>query len=151
MFQLTRYTLDPFDDTAAAGSSGVTKLHLAAAVLDPRAKDMVRIPLHIKRKAYCTVERIWEQLIAEKLDKEFAVAEDSGSDEDTASGGGADKGSWNSCRSLEEEHLRRSVAAWRGRDGHGCKFMCSSAIQHDLPPAVVNNLFRAVSRVWCLL
>lgn len=71
-------------------------MHLAGALLDPRAKELARIPAYIKKKAVRIVERIGEQLIAEKLEKEFRGEEDEDEtgdvnmDEQTAEGPGND-------------------------------------------------------------
>lgn len=92
---LARYTLDPFNPINA-GSSGCAKIHLAGALLDPRAKDLVRVPPHIKKKAIRVVECIGGQLIADKLAEEFGGDGDTTSEVDTpdqtAEGAGNDAG-----------------------------------------------------------
>ena len=66
-----RYTLDPFDETAPAGSSGCTKLHLVAAVLDPRTKLLEGVPRMIQDKAFGCLQALGAQIIDEKLKAEF--------------------------------------------------------------------------------
>ncbi|CAB1100752.1 unnamed protein product [Ectocarpus sp. CCAP 1310/34] len=78
----SRFKLDPFDHEP--GTSGCTKLHLAAAFLDPRAKDFARIPFSIQQKAANIIECLGEQLIAEKLQTEFGA--DDAADDSASSG-----------------------------------------------------------------
>ncbi|CAM9295314.1 unnamed protein product [Pylaiella littoralis] len=96
-----RYTLDPFD-AGGTGSSDCTKLHLAAAFLNPRAKQMRRVPTDTQQVAQRIVEAIWGQLIAQKIAEEFNLRDDApvppdpstdgGSEEDDAAADGAAAG-----------------------------------------------------------
>ncbi|CAB1110549.1 unnamed protein product [Ectocarpus sp. CCAP 1310/34] len=65
-------TIDPSAETL--GTSGCKKIHFAAAVLDPRAKGMARIPGYVMDYAFGIVADLAEQLMEEKLAKEFDIA-----------------------------------------------------------------------------
>ena len=66
-----RYTLDPFEETEQVGTSGCTKLHLVAAVLDPKTKLLKGVPRAIQDKAFDWLEALGAQIIDEKLAAEF--------------------------------------------------------------------------------
>lgn len=67
-----RHTLDPFDEDAA-GTSGCTRLHLAAAAIDPRTKTMTGVRRRVRDQAFSCIESLGAQIIDERLTAEFGA------------------------------------------------------------------------------
>lgn len=53
---------------------------------------MLRVPRHVRQKAFTTVERLGEQVIQEQLDADFKEGEEAGASHGIVEGSGAEQG-----------------------------------------------------------